>query len=306
MYDNSTKANPAKAWLSLFRPPNLFSVPGDPAAGALLAASAMGISPLWHPILLAMGASLSLYAAGLLSNDYLDRGVDARERPERPIPAGSVPPNAVLVLALILTLLGILLAYQAGWIVFLISIATAALLWSYNKQLKDNAWLGPVSMGACRGCSLMMGAAAMGPQGLLSPLVLLSAIILTSLIALLTHTARQETQALTQRPVSAWAIPPLLLLWLLVTSLHNYPQTPGLALGLGAMAFLWTLLWIFQLKPGCSPGMTQRTIGALIRGLILAQASVCATCGDQGQAVALLLLLGFPVAGWVGKWFYGS
>ena len=101
-----TRSSTARAWMQLFRPPNLLTVPGDPLAGFLLARLAVGGMPVmsaWPCIL----ASLLLYMAGLLSNDYFDLEEDKKERPDRPLPSGAVNPRAALTVAVILAVLGV-------------------------------------------------------------------------------------------------------------------------------------------------------------------------------------------------------
>jgi len=110
-----------KALLSLFRPPNLLTVPGDPLVGALLATGTLGITTPWTGVFATMVASLFLYTGGLLANDFFDRHVDARERPNRPIPSGAIRPIIVLILALILTGAGLLIAAKGGRAPFLIA-----------------------------------------------------------------------------------------------------------------------------------------------------------------------------------------
>ena len=77
-------------WLRLVRLPNLLTVPGDPVSGFLLAAAAKGQMPHIGKMAAAAGASLCLYIFGLILNDMVDLAEDARERPERPLPSGSV------------------------------------------------------------------------------------------------------------------------------------------------------------------------------------------------------------------------
>ncbi|MEI8351344.1 MAG: hypothetical protein WCG36_03425, partial [bacterium] len=83
-------------------------------------------------------------------------------------------------------------------------------------------------------------------------------------------------------------------------------QSPGLALILAAMSVLWALVWILPLKTTAQPRRVQASVGGLIRGLLFAQAALCAFSGREGEGVALLLIVAFPVSGWLGKWFYGS
>ena len=307
MYDKEPQPTAGRAWLTLFRPPNLFTAPGDPLVGALLACSALGIMPHWPAIGATMGAALLFYAAGLLSNDYFDRAVDARERPDRPLPSGSVNPATVLIVALILTLGGLLLLIPAGWRAVVAGLIVATGVWFYNSIGKNIPRLAPFSMGICRGFSMLMGASVEGYRGASAQSVTITFFGLILFIALVTHIARHEAEA--QRPtIPAWArlgLPVLLSIWMGL-SLHRTILSFDLSAILAAMSVLWAVVWAIQLKPRATPRQVQSAVGGLIRGLILTQAAWCASAGPQDQGAALLLLVAFPVSGWLGKWFYGS
>jgi 4-hydroxybenzoate polyprenyltransferase len=282
----------------------LLTVPGDPLAGALLAAASAGIIPPLPSLLATLGAAVCLYAAGLLANDFFDRLVDEKERPDRPIPSGSVKANGVLVAALLLTLAGLFLAAEGGMATLFIASLLAACSWFYNAIGKRIAWLGPLNMGICRGLNLLMGAALIGLHGLISTRVLIAATLLTLFIAAITLAARNEANPDDSRHAPkwlAWALP-LILAFGLLSLIH----TLGMALGLAAMAIAWTILWSINLSRATTPAATQRAIGGLIRGLILVQTALCAASGPTGEACALLLLVAFPVSGWLGRWFYES
>ena len=70
--------------LDLGRVSNLPTVWTNVLAGAVLSGGALHLPLLGG---LALGGSL-LYVGGMFLNDAFDRGVDARMRPERPIPSG--------------------------------------------------------------------------------------------------------------------------------------------------------------------------------------------------------------------------
>jgi 4-hydroxybenzoate polyprenyltransferase len=135
--------------------PNLFTVPGDPLAGFMLATGGV----LHGRVAGAMATSLLLYAAGLLLNDYFDRHVDAKERPERPIPSGAASARIVLAvgLALLVAAVGVAFAVShpgAG----AVATALALTVFAYDAGLKRVRWLGPVVMGSCRAGSVVLGA----------------------------------------------------------------------------------------------------------------------------------------------------
>jgi 4-hydroxybenzoate polyprenyltransferase len=302
------------AWCSLLRLPNLLTVPGDPIAGALLAASTLGIAPDWITIRSCALTSLGLYSAALLANDYFDRHLDTVERPERPIPSGRVRPGPVLGIAVMLTAGALAFAAQAGWPALSVALLLALTSWSYNAGLKRLPLLGPLLMGACRALSLILGATAIAPSSLLTPTVLIPAATLGLLIAGITTLARRETETV-NLPVWQPVLPSITVLtglasvtlvaWTPHGAPHLLSPTP-FTLTLAGMAVVWTTLLASQLFGSAPPAIVQRNIGGMIRGLVLFQATLCATTGPIGGVAALAILAAFPVTGWLGKCFKGS
>ena len=334
-FDNHSKTGGVKAWLSLFRPPNLLTVPGDPLVGAMLSAGTLGVVPSGTEVFATMGAALCLYAGGLLANDFFDRHVDARERPNRPIPSSAVNAMSVLVMAILLTGAGLLVAAQAGRAAFLTACLLATTSWFYNAIGKKMVCLAPANMGLCRGLSLLMGASVMGFSILSAPPILIATALIFSYIALVTIAARHEAspnaktvgedavpgvrnlvqQEPTQTPAwVSWALPVIVVIGLLALMIVRWKgsvpalcfSVSGLTLGLAGMAVVWAIVWSIQLYRAASPREIQQSIGGLIRGLLLIQAAVCASSGPIGEGLSLLLLVAFPVSGWLGKWFHGS
>lgn len=143
----------------LVRVPAALSVPGDTLAGAALTGTlgpqAAGLS----------AASVCLYWAGMSANDWADRDLDAKERPERPIPSGRVTPATALGAAVTLTGAGLGLAgLTGGRRALAVAAALAGTVWWYDCALKHTA-AGPAAMAACRGLDLLLGASSgPGPQ----------------------------------------------------------------------------------------------------------------------------------------------
>lgn len=314
--DAAQDAHPSfPAWLTLLRVPNLLTVPGDPISGACLAAMALGVPLDWPPLARCMAASLAFYAAGLLANDYVDRGEDAQDRPERPIPSGRIPAQRVLACSLVLTFVGLCLAATVSHGATAVAILLALSSWGYNLGIKRVPVAGPALMGCCRALNLLFGAAPFGLPALVSLPVLLSAIALGCLIALITNIARHETRCVAVPRYATAAIPVLLLAWFGTIHL-GLPRLAGgtglplhpapFALLLTAMPVVWMTLLSAPLAGNPAPALVQRSIGGLIRGLILVQAALCAATGRTGETAALCILAAFPLAGWLGKWIRGS
>ncbi|MYW78473.1 prenyltransferase [Streptomyces sp. SID8369] len=143
-----------RAWAELLRVSALFSVPGDALAGA----AAVGRRP-GRGTVLAVGASLCLYEAGMALNDWADRDEDAVDRPHRPIPSGRVSPVAALGAAGALTAAGLALAARAGRPALTVATGLAATVWAYDLRLKHTK-AGPAAMAAARSLDLLLGATA--------------------------------------------------------------------------------------------------------------------------------------------------
>ncbi len=138
------------ALFELLRLPNLFTVPGD----ILLGWSVMGgVGIPWRSVV----ASLCLYSAGLLFNDFFDAKVDAAERPSRPIPSGRISRKTVGILATSLMSAGLLLAWEAWFI----ALPLALLIFAYDAGLKKIPFVGILTMGCCRGGNILLGGAQM-------------------------------------------------------------------------------------------------------------------------------------------------
>ncbi|MDP3890722.1 SCO3242 family prenyltransferase [Nocardioides sp.] len=145
----------------LVRLPAALTVPGDAWTGA---AHAEANRRAW-----AMpAASVLLYWSGMALNDWADRDVDARERPERPIPSGRVPADTALLLAVGLGAAGLTVsALVGGPRALRVSVPLAALVGVYDVVAKDSA-LGPVVMSGTRGLDILLGAYG-DPRAALAP-----------------------------------------------------------------------------------------------------------------------------------------
>jgi len=190
------------ATVELLRPPNVFTAVADALAGLALAFGGLGAASARGFWLLP--ASAALYLGGMALNDYCDREVDARERPERPIPSGRVPAPFAAALAAGLLASGVAFAEAAGatWM----ALALAAAIVVYDALLKGTP-VGFLNMGLCRGLNLSM-ALAIAPR--IAPMAVAAAIFLTAYVAVLTYLSRDEvggnTQDRARRAVGALAL----------------------------------------------------------------------------------------------------
>ncbi|KRF09188.1 4-hydroxybenzoate polyprenyltransferase [Arthrobacter sp. Soil782] len=141
-------------YLELVRAPAVLTVLGDTLAGGSAAGHALGGRRMALPL-----ASACLYAGGMALNDYADRTVDARERPERPIPSGRISARSALAAAAGLTVAGLgLSAVGGGRPALAVGVPLAASIWTYDLIAKNHAVPGALTMGACRALDVLMGA----------------------------------------------------------------------------------------------------------------------------------------------------
>lgn len=142
----------AHAFLQLMRPPNLVTAAADVLAGAAIAGA------LLDPRLLSLVlASVLLYAGGVVMNDVFDAPVDARERPERPIPSGRVTRSEGLSFGSLLLLSGALLAATVHPASGALAAAIGVTALVYDGFAKAYGVLGPIAMGLCRAFNLLLG-----------------------------------------------------------------------------------------------------------------------------------------------------
>ena len=298
-----------RTWLQLVRAPNLFTVPGDPFVGYVLAA----YGAFEPQAFFALGASVCFYAAGLLDNDLADLAEDRVERPQRPLPSGAAQPRTVATVAAVLVAVGLLLAAKLGAPALIIALGIVVAVGLYNHVTKHLPVIGALNMGVCRGLSLLLGAAAaphpellgrLLATGRLNPLLIACGLV-TLYIAAITHLARFETKA--QSPPLAKWLPALVLLGgaaLFLGQIHT--NTFWSTAAIFAVAGLNALGAAMQLARDPSAPVPP-VIGQLIRLLLLAQTAFCAAIGSgEASLAAGLLILAWPISRAVSQRFYAS
>ncbi|NOY81627.1 MAG: UbiA family prenyltransferase [Kiritimatiellaeota bacterium] len=298
-------------WLELVRVPNLFTVPGDPWAGAMIAAAVAGRGPAGVALMLVGVASTLLYVFGLLLNDWVDRGQDGETRPERPLPRGAVEAQRVLTVAVASGALGLLFAALAGPAVFFVALVLCGLIVLYNLGLKASRLFGALGMGACRGSSLLLGAASVG----ISWPVWAAAAALATYIGAVTWLAFEEdgprpTGMACRLPVGAMGFGFAIAL----SGLSGGRATPWMGI-VGCLVFALGLAGVSAAAAALAsagaardPERFRAAVGRLIRGLIPWQAAwvLAAANGGRGALLAALLLSGGLIARGLGRRWSGS
>ena len=265
-------------YLRLGRVSNLPTVWTNVLAGVALAGVSVAPGPL---ALLALALSL-FYIGGMYLNDAFDREIDARERPERPIPAGQVKATTVFAIGYGLLAAGLAsLAAEAAWTgqrgfssAMGSGLALAGLIVFYDARHKANPW-SPLLMGLCR--VLVYATAAFAVAGRLGAAVVIGATVLLSYLIGLTYVAKQENLAALR---NLWP-----LVFLGAPFVYGIPALTrgggGAALYLGFLAWVGYGVWLL-VRPGRAN--IPRAVVSFIAGISLLDGLLMAGAGAPGAA----------------------
>jgi 4-hydroxybenzoate polyprenyltransferase len=271
--------------LRLGRVSNLPTVWTNTLAGIVLAGG-HAADPRIVPLIVALSL---FYVAGMYLNDAYDAGIDARERPERPIPAGQVSAETVFTAGFAMMALGLALLAWTGYGVaggtaiapVMGGLGLGAAIVLYNRRHKDNP-LSPVLMGLCRVLVYVTAGLAVVPE-LRAPLWIGALLLLCYLIGL-TYVAKQETLGEVR---NLW--PVLFLGAPLVYALAGALESPtGAALAAVFAFWVGVALWFLRRR---QPGDVPRAVVSLIAGISLLDAVLIAGAG--AASIAWLAALGF-------------
>jgi 4-hydroxybenzoate polyprenyltransferase len=154
MQNASVNSSSVWPYLQLMRPANIVTAWADILAGFAVAGVSIDLYPKLAFLLL---ATTGLYAGGVVFNDVCDADLDAKERPERPIPSNKVTRQGANLLALSLFSLGIIASFQVSVISGIIAISIAGCAMLYDAFSKHYPVISPLNMGICRGGNLLLG-----------------------------------------------------------------------------------------------------------------------------------------------------
>lgn len=291
----------------LLRLPNVFTAFAD----ILLAGCATGLiveQPL--TIILLCLASGCLYLSGMVWNDVFDRKDDAISQAFRPIPSGQVNVAMAFLIASLLMLGGIAIAFAArpagaeiGFTdPFTVALVLAAAILLYDAWLKRTP-LGPVGMGLCRSLNVLLGLA---PSIALLPIEipwLLPAVTGTYIVGVTWFARTEEKESNRHHLLGACGVIALSLFLALVLRSRTPPEaTVFFPYLLAAFGFLVGVpLARAVQKPG--PKEVQTAIKRSVLGLVALDA-VLATAFVGLPGLLILLLL--PPALVLGKWVYST
>jgi len=299
-----------KAYLQLFRIPNLATVVADILAGFLLAHAALGHWPLLAVTLL---CSCLLYTAGMVLNDYYDIEQDRIERPHRPLVRGAIDVAWAGRLGYLLLVMGVLVGWAAGYWFSSTAVSQAAYPWrsgmvatalavcvvAYDRWLK-RSMVGPICMGACRFLNILLGASVASLESRSSwwfeSYQLAAAGAIGIYIAGVTLFAQSEARdssrwrlllatAIISLGIGLLAIFPS---WLNHEAASAYAsRVPLLATCLGLL-IAWRCL---RCIPAPTPALVQIAVKTCLMSLIVLDAVIALAVSDAAYAIGILSLL---------------
>jgi 4-hydroxybenzoate polyprenyltransferase len=291
-----------KNYLKLMRPANIMTAIADIllgyAASGAIAFAAMGAYQLNDILLWLILSTIGLYGGGVVLNDVFDAQLDAVERPERPIPSGSVPIKKAILLGAFLLLLGVGAAFMASLFSGVLAFVISLLVVLYDSYGKHQKLFGPINMGACRGMNLMLGVSAL--PGMLYELWFI-AFIPVLYIAAITMISRGEVHGGNKKIISG-ALMMYLIVVLCVVALCFLPYYK--IIYTLPFLFLFLLLTFSPLisafkKPGAQE--IRKAVKASVLALIALNATMAA--GFAGWQYGLMVICLLPVSIGLARFF---
>ncbi len=169
--------------LKLIRPLNCIMGGIGVFIGALIGIGLEVASPEFNiNVISAIVVAGSFMASGNVLNDYFDREIDKINHPERPIPTGQIRPENALYSSIIIFFSVIFLAYFINFISFIITIIAIGLMIGYEISLKNQGFIGNITISALVGLLFLFGGAAVNQ---------LDAVIILALLAFFATLSRE-------------------------------------------------------------------------------------------------------------------
>ncbi|MBO8175151.1 MAG: geranylgeranylglycerol-phosphate geranylgeranyltransferase [Thermococcus sp.] len=158
-----------KAFIEILRPHNCV-VAG--LVGILGSIVALEHFPELKTALLIFAVIFLGCSAGNTINDYFDYEIDKINRPTRPLPRGAMSRKTAFWYAMLLFVVGLVLAYQLNIYAFLLAVVAYFVLFIYAWKLKPLPIIGNIMVASLTGATPLYGAIAVGKIGLAGYLAL--------------------------------------------------------------------------------------------------------------------------------------
>ncbi|HIE96972.1 MAG: UbiA family prenyltransferase [Fuerstiella sp.] len=307
--DSVNVPQPAKAtlrtWLRLMRLPTVFTALTNVLCGFIVSTSErslpdiLALKHFWMLVL----SSAGLYLGGMVLNDVFDAALDAKERPERPIPSGQISKRSVAVFGSLLMLIGVAAAWLAGWFAQTepVAVCTALILAAavvlYDAVLKNTA-ASPFGMAACRFLNIMLGASCAGSWDTVwsGPQVVIAAALGVYVFGV-TWFARNEAGNSSRFALGAGLAIALtgigVNVWTALQVLSEKPSAMGAVIALCLIAANVGLRCVRAIQVNQSM-LLQKTVGFMLLNIIFIDAAMVFCMTGSGRLASLVVILVIP------------
>ena len=304
MMKNSSKHETLRGWFQLVRLPHLFTVPGDPLVGFLIAGGLAQGTGGYARAATVCFISFAMSLFGIITNDLADIQIDSTQHPDRPLPRGVVSPRAASYASQLCFLAAVVPALCLGWRFTFVTLVALISIYTYNFYVKYRPKRMSMMMAVLRDLTFGLGI-------LIVPDISLRRILLLMLYGVglflyycgINEITRAETLSKMVRPggrgmllgACCCAIVPLVfVIKLLRDSTTLMPVMFGLLAILLCAVYLLIALWVFQVsRTGASPARVQMSVHVSFRAAFLVQAAAAAACGLTVIPLVMILLLIF-------------
>ena len=123
---------------------------------------ALGGLPEIKIALLALFIPMMGWTAGLYLADFLDRKLDAIQKPHRPIPSGRIKPKEALLIGAIFAIAGLILSFLLGMNNVILVFVVALLVLGYAKISKSLGIMGNLNRGIVTVAAYFFGVFSIG------------------------------------------------------------------------------------------------------------------------------------------------
>ena len=284
-----------RQYLTLFRLPNVFTAPSNILAGYYAVVEPANASGLHLAILII--CSILLYLSGIVLNDYFDIEVDRRERPLRPLPAGTVSKRKVLLMGIVFIIAANFISLLVSTSTFIIAAILSGTIVSYDYRMKYSVY-GPGMMGAARALNVMLGSSPIFLTTVLNTnnsarvaVVTVSLFLFVFAISRLSRKEIDETDKVRTAKGSFLMIFAVLAILIVSGLVGVFLKDLFANLALFAIIMIITFKPLLQRQPLSSKDI-QRTIKTMVLSIIvLDSAFVSGSAGTAYGLVTLMLIM---------------
>jgi 4-hydroxybenzoate polyprenyltransferase/geranylgeranylglycerol-phosphate geranylgeranyltransferase len=129
-----------------------------PGVVGLAGASVAGGAPEPRHLVAAVLIPVLVWLGGHYLGDWMDRDLDAIDKPQRPIPSGRLSPRAAVISAVVCEVCAAVVAVAAGWRVLVLLVVGVVGIAAYSRLCKGRGISGNLVRGALTSLALLAGA----------------------------------------------------------------------------------------------------------------------------------------------------